>query len=82
MGAAVDDEKISKNPLDLDPSLFDDVKGYRIAMEKNVVIFYNLHNPEDDMLERLDQLGDRQIISQNFISALKSLMPLEIKVYN
>lgn len=62
MGAAVDDEKISKNPIDIDHGLFDDGKVYGNAIERNVVKFYNLFNPEDDMLERLDQIeGQREI---------------------
>ena|SRR5215211_2691058 len=59
MGAAVDDEKISKNPFDIDHGLFDDGKVYGNAIERNVVKFYNLYNPEDDLLERLDQLEEQ-----------------------
>jgi hypothetical protein len=59
MGAAVDDEKISKNPFDIDHGLFDDGKVYGTAIERNVVKFYNLYNPEDDMLERADQIEEQ-----------------------
>jgi hypothetical protein len=59
MGAAVDDEKISKDPFDIDHGLFDDGKIYGTPIERNVVKFYNLYNPEDDMLERPDQLEEQ-----------------------
>jgi hypothetical protein len=59
MGAAVDDEKISKNPFDIDHGLYDDGKVYGNAIERNVVNFYNLYNPEDDMLERVDQMEEQ-----------------------
>jgi len=59
MGAAVDDEKISKNQFDIDRGLFDDGKVYGTAIERNVVKFYNLYNPEDDMLERVDQIEEQ-----------------------
>lgn len=59
MGAAVDDEKISKNPFDIDHGLFDDGKVYGTAIERNVVKFYNLYNPEDDLLERVDQIEEQ-----------------------
>jgi hypothetical protein len=59
MGAAVDDEKISKDPFDIDHGLFDDGKVYGTAIERNVGRFYNLYNPEDDMLERLDSLEEQ-----------------------
>ena len=58
MGAAVDDEKVSKNLFDIDHGLFDDGKVYGNAIERNVVKFYNLYNPEDDMLERVDQIEE------------------------
>ena len=54
MGAAVDDEEVSKNSNDI---LNDPTNGVRIkaaygnAIEKEVVRFYNLYNPEDDVLE-------------------------------
>jgi hypothetical protein len=53
------DEKISKNPLDIDHGLFDDGKVYGTAIEGNVVKFYNLYNPEDDLLERVDQTEEQ-----------------------
>jgi Alpha/beta hydrolase of unknown function (DUF900) len=59
MGAAVDDEKISKNQFDIDHGLFDDGKVYGNAIERNVLKFYNLYNPEDDMLERVDQIEEQ-----------------------
>jgi hypothetical protein len=54
MGAAVDDEEVSKNPNDNRNSINDDGIVYGDAIEKHVKKFYNLYNPEDDMLERLD----------------------------
>jgi hypothetical protein len=54
MGAAVDDEEVSKNQSDIDHSPFDDGKVYGNAIERYVAKFYNLYNPEDDMLERED----------------------------
>jgi hypothetical protein len=55
MGAAADHEKVSKNQSDIDDSSFDDGKVYGIAIERNVVNFTNLYNPEDDMLERVNE---------------------------
>ena len=55
MDAPVDNEKVSKNQSDVDHSPFDDGKVYGNAIERNVVSFYNLYNPEDDMLETVDQ---------------------------
>lgn len=66
MGAAVDDEKISKNPLDIDHGLFDDGKVYGTAIEGNVVNFYNLYNPEDDLLERIDQTEEQMDSQPDF----------------
>jgi len=54
MGAAVDDEEISKNPSDNNNSEYDDGIVYGDAIEKYVNEFYNLYNSEDDMLERRD----------------------------
>src|SRR5918997_5265616 len=59
MGAAVDDEKVSKNLFDIDHGLFDDGKVYGNSIERNVVKFYNLYNPEDDMLERVDEIEEQ-----------------------
>jgi hypothetical protein len=53
MGAAVDNEEVSKNPLDID----DDDDDYTLkhaygkAIQEEVVRFYNLYNPEDNMLQ-------------------------------
>lgn len=54
MGAAVDDEEVSKNSNDIliDPTNDIRIKAaYGNAIEKEVVKFYNLYNPEDDVLE-------------------------------
>jgi hypothetical protein len=54
MGAAVDDEEVSKNSNDIliDPTNDIRIKAaYGNAVEKEVVKFYNLYNPEDDVLE-------------------------------
>lgn len=56
IGAAVDDEKLSQDHSDIDHSPFDDGKVYGNAIERNVVNFTNLYNPEDDRLEKVDQL--------------------------
>jgi len=56
MGAAVDDEEVSKNQSDIDHSLFDDEIVYGNAIERNVVTFTNLYSLEDDMLERRDEI--------------------------
>jgi hypothetical protein len=49
MGAAIDDDEVSKNPSDVGSS---DIKlAYGKAIEKEVLNFYNLFNPNDDMLE-------------------------------
>lgn len=65
IGAAVDDEKVSQDWSDIDSNSFDDGKVYGNAIERNVVNFTNLYNPEDDMLERvtldaLEQQMDNQ----------------------
>lgn len=50
MGAAVDDEEVSKNPLDIDGDSA--IKhAYGKAIQDEVVRFYNLYNPEDNMLQ-------------------------------
>jgi hypothetical protein len=51
MGAAVDDEEISRNPSDTEDSPKDDAIVYGQAIEEEVAHFYNLYNPEDDALE-------------------------------
>ena len=54
MGAAVDDEEVSKNPLDIDGDSA--IKhAYGKAIQDEVVRFYNLYNPEDDVLEGDDE---------------------------
>jgi hypothetical protein len=65
MGAAVDDEKVSKNQSDIDYSPFDDEKVYGNAIERNVINFTNLYNPEDDMLERVDPDEERADIQMD-----------------
>lgn len=50
MGAAVDDEEVSKNPLDIDGDSA--IKhAYGKAIQDEVVRFYNLYNPEDNVLQ-------------------------------
>jgi Alpha/beta hydrolase of unknown function (DUF900) len=52
MGAAVDDEKISKNPFDADNSSpSDNGIVYGIDIENHVTIFHNLFDPEDNYLQ-------------------------------
>ena len=51
MGAAVDNEKVSKNPSDTRDSPDDDAIVYGQAIEQKVSYFYNLFNSEDDALE-------------------------------
>jgi hypothetical protein len=54
MGAAVDDDEVSKNAADVLSS--DGIRSaYGNAIEKEVVRFYNLYNPEDDVLEGDDE---------------------------
>jgi Alpha/beta hydrolase of unknown function (DUF900) len=54
MGAPVDDDEVSKNPSDVGSS---DIKlAYGKAIEKEVLNFYNLFNPNDDMLQPGDIL--------------------------
>jgi hypothetical protein len=51
MGAAVDNEEVSKNSLDIDGDTT--IKqAYGNAIEEEVVNFYNLYNPEDNVLQR------------------------------
>ena len=50
MGAAVDDEEVSKNPLDIDGDAT--IKhAYGKAIQEEVVRFYNLYNPKDNVLQ-------------------------------
>ena len=54
MGAAVDDEEVSTDPLDIsdDPTNMNTVKiAYGKAIQDEVLQFYNLFNPEDNALE-------------------------------
>lgn len=51
MGAAADNEEISKNLSDTGDSPNDDAIVYGQAIEEEVRHFYNLYNPEDDALE-------------------------------
>ena len=54
MGAAVDNEEVSKLQQDVlnDPTNWGSVKSaYGKAIEKVVTDFYNLYNPEDNVLE-------------------------------
>lgn len=52
MGAAVDDEKVSRNPLDADnPSRSDNGIVYGVDLEKHVMVFRNLFDPEDNYLQ-------------------------------
>jgi hypothetical protein len=54
MGAAVDDEEVSKNSNDIVNDPTNDIRikaAYGNGIEKEVVRFYNLYNPEDDVLE-------------------------------
>jgi hypothetical protein len=51
MGAAVDDEEVSKNPLDIDGDAT--IKhAYGKAIQEEVVRFYNLYNPKDNVLQQ------------------------------
>ena len=50
LGAAVDNEEVSKNPLDIDGD--STLKhAYGKAIQDEVVRFYNLYSPEDNMLQ-------------------------------
>jgi hypothetical protein len=51
VGAAVDDEEISKNPADTGDSLLDDGQVSGEAIERQVTNFYNLFDREDNLLE-------------------------------
>lgn len=54
MGAAVDDEEVSKNPMDVsnDTSNVTSVKfAYGEPIQEEVVRFYNFFNPEDNVLQ-------------------------------
>jgi hypothetical protein len=49
MGAAVDDEEVSKNPLDIDGGSLK--QAYGKAIQHEALSFYNLFNPEDNILQ-------------------------------
>jgi hypothetical protein len=51
LGAAVDNEEVSKNLSDTGGSRYDDQIVYGQAIEEEVSYFYNLFNREDDRLE-------------------------------
>lgn len=51
MGAAVDDEEVSRNPLDTGDSLLDDGIVYGNFIQREVVHFFNLYDLEDNMLK-------------------------------
>jgi hypothetical protein len=52
MGAAVDDEKVSKNPSDADNSSpSDNGIVYGMDIENHVTVFHNLFDPEDNYLQ-------------------------------
>jgi hypothetical protein len=54
MAAAVDNEEVSQNPLDVnnDPTNQNTVKSsYGEAIQEEVIRFYNLYNPEDNVLQ-------------------------------
>lgn len=56
MGAAVDDEEVSINPLDIlsNSTNSNSVKfAYGKAIQDEVIKFYNMNNPEDNALEPL-----------------------------
>jgi hypothetical protein len=58
MGAAVDDEEVSKNSNDIVNDPKNDLRikaAYGNAIENEAVKFYNLYNPEDDVLEGDDE---------------------------
>jgi hypothetical protein len=55
MGAAVDDEEVSKNPSDITEDTTNDAtikSAYGVAIQAEVIRFYNLYNPQDNMLQR------------------------------
>jgi hypothetical protein len=51
MGAAVDNEEVSKRASDTGDSTHDDDEVYGGAIERQVVKTYNLFNPEDNILQ-------------------------------
>jgi hypothetical protein len=56
MGAAVDDEEVSKNSSDITEDSINHTSiksAYGTAIQEEVIRFYNLYNPKDNMLEPL-----------------------------
>ena len=51
MGAAIDNEEVSKRSSDTGDSAYDDRKVYGGAIERQVNRIYNLFNPEDNLLQ-------------------------------
>jgi hypothetical protein len=51
MGAAVDNEEVSKRASDTGDSTYDDDEVYGGAIERQVIKTYNLFNPEDNILQ-------------------------------
>jgi hypothetical protein len=51
VGAAVDNEEVSKRSSDTGDSVYDDRKVYGGAIERQVNKIYNLFNPEDNLLQ-------------------------------
>jgi hypothetical protein len=49
LGAAVDANEVSKNPVNLDSDYIEETYGN--AIQDEVVKFYNLYNPEDNILQ-------------------------------
>jgi Alpha/beta hydrolase of unknown function (DUF900) len=55
LGAAVDNEEVSKNPADITEDSTNDPiikSAYGEAVEGEVIRFYNLYNPQDNILQR------------------------------
>ncbi|MDQ3903737.1 MAG: alpha/beta hydrolase, partial [Thermoproteota archaeon] len=60
MGAAVDNEEVSKDPSDITGDLI--IKSaYGNAIQEEVIRFYNLYSPEDNMLQPLPFSPGNQI---------------------
>jgi hypothetical protein len=55
MGAAVDNEEVSKNPSDITEDITNDPtikSAYGEPIQEEVIRFYNLYNPQDNMLQQ------------------------------
>lgn len=64
MGAAVDDEEVSKNPSDVTEDVTNDANiksAYGEAIQGEVIRFYNLYNPQDSMLQ-LDPFSPTNLV--------------------